>query len=494
MRGRTFCARVAVGLVLAVTAVGQAAASDPAPTRSVTYQMTATHEGSQTGDRLSPPLVKTWSRSLGAGPVSYPLIAEGRAFVTVAHGQNQSYGTDLYALNLATGNTAWGPVNLGGTYYVGGIAYDGGQVFAVTYDGLLRAFDEANGALRWQQQMPGQYAFTSPPTAFNGRVYLGGAGSGGTLYAVNETDGTLSWTARVSNGDHSAPAATATGIYVSYACNHAYAFEPSNGALLWHHSGVCSGGGGKTVAVHDGRVYTRDYYGDLILDAGNGQEVGRYRSDTVPSFDGGLAFSLLSGTLTAQDAGGQTRWTFRGDGSLSSAPIVDNGYVYLASGRGNVYAVDEATGQPVWTGTVATGVAGPDEQNAWPLVGLAAGDGHLLVPAGGTLTAFESQPDFELQVPSLMPLRPGGDAVASVTVTANRFVNGTLTFTTSGVPSTSQAAVNPSAVSLTPGQTATPDLRVHASLMQLKSFTMTVTACYGDICHSAPVDVRVSAL
>jgi outer membrane protein assembly factor BamB len=151
----------------------------PPPTKgtAVAYQIDAAHSGAQF-DSVTPPLTQRWSRDLG-GQISYPLIAGGRIFVTVAN-QN-SYGTKLYALDETSGATLWGPVDLGGTYNWSNAAYDSGHVFVVNYDGLLRAFDAASGALQWSKQLPEQYSFDSPPTASGGVVYVVGAGTGVTL-------------------------------------------------------------------------------------------------------------------------------------------------------------------------------------------------------------------------------------------------------------------------------------------------------------------------
>src|SRR6185437_12398476 len=94
----------------------------PPPTvgTAVAYQIDAAHTGAQF-DTITPPLTERWSRDLG-GQISYPLIAGGRIFVTVAN-QN-SYGTKLYALDEANGATLWGPVDLGGTYNWSNAAYD----------------------------------------------------------------------------------------------------------------------------------------------------------------------------------------------------------------------------------------------------------------------------------------------------------------------------------------------------------------------------------
>src|SRR5205085_1969945 len=92
-------------------------ASVPSSTlpQSVAYQINSSHSGSISfGQPLSFPAQPTWSVALG-GKTSYPLIVGGRVFVTATN-PSGGYGTSLYALDLATGHTAWGPVALGGTY------------------------------------------------------------------------------------------------------------------------------------------------------------------------------------------------------------------------------------------------------------------------------------------------------------------------------------------------------------------------------------------
>ena len=138
------------------------AAASASANESVSYQINAQHSGSavfQAGLKL--PLRQMWTRSLG-GQVSYPLIAEGKVLVTAAVGN--PYGATLYALDRATGATLW-TQSIPGTYSSSMIAYDNGNVFAVNFDGLLRAFKAATGAPLWQAQMPAQYAFQTPPTA-----------------------------------------------------------------------------------------------------------------------------------------------------------------------------------------------------------------------------------------------------------------------------------------------------------------------------------------
>lgn len=352
---------------------------------AVAYQIDVAHTGSQSNEALTPPLTQRWSVDLG-GAVSYPLIAGGRVFVTVGHGG--FHGTDLYALDQATGAVVWGPTDLGGMLRWSGAAYDAGKVFAVNFEGLLRAFDAASGAQLWMLQLPGVYGFSSLPTAIGGLVYLSGDGS---LYAVDEADGTIKWTQMVQNGDSSAPAVSASGVYVSYTCDQVYSFAPATGLPLWHHSIGCEGGGGRTPALFAGKLYVRDWdVPNVVLDAQTGTSLGTFAAGPIPALGGTRGFFLAGGVLSAQDLGSSTTaWTFSGDGQLSVAPIVVNGYVYIGSSAGNLYALDEAQGTTAWSSDLGAGIAGPAEDDpAQPVIGLAAAAGALIVPASQRVVAF----------------------------------------------------------------------------------------------------------
>jgi outer membrane protein assembly factor BamB len=354
---------------------------------AVAYQIDPMHRGAQQGT-LAPPLTKRWTVDLGAS-VSYPLIAGGRVFVTVRNA-GSSYGARLIALDAATGATAWGPVDLGGTYFWANAAYDAGRVYTVNFDGLLSAWDANTGTQLWSRKLDGQYAFSSPPTAAGGRVFVGGAGSGGTLYAVDGKTGGVLWTATVENGDDSSPVVSDDAVYVSYACVQAYAFAPSTGAPLWHHSGTCEGGGGRTAVLAGGLLYARDWAtANAVLDGKTGGEVRGFTAGPIPAFDDERGFFLAGATLQAEDAQGKILWSFTGDGALVSAPIVVNQRVYVGSSQGTLFALDPATGAQLWSDAVGAAIAAPDEQNvSQPLTGLAAVSDLMVVPASTKLVAY----------------------------------------------------------------------------------------------------------
>lgn len=365
------------------------------PTRvgvSTTYQINARHDGSLADSAVgAPPLSQKWSRDLG-GSVSYPVVAGGRVFVTVA--SPDGYGTVLHAVDAATGEDAWEPVDLGGTYWWSALAYGGGRLYAQNYDGVLSAFNPATGREIWSVSLPGQYSFSSPPTFSGGVVYTGGAGSGGTLYAVDAASGAVNWTRPVSNGDSSSPAVTADGVYVSYACEQTYAFDPTSGDPIWRHQTGCSGGGGRTPVVADGGVWVRDGgMAPSVLDVADGEVRGTYEVNgwsPAPAFDGRQGYFVDDGVLQERHSRTlDTRWTFEGDGQISSAPIVVNGYVYVGSRTGQLWALNGATGESVWSTDVGAPINEPDEHNvSQPLTGLGAGGGLVVVPASDLLVAY----------------------------------------------------------------------------------------------------------
>ena len=370
---------------LTMTAVYVTLAPTPTPTptppptgpgQAVTYQIDAAHTGSQF-DTLSPPLIQRWSRNLGSF-TSYPLIAGGKVFVTA--------GTLLYALDAATGATVWGPIDLGTSP---SIAYESGRVFGVNREGLLRAFDAANGNQMWTQQLAGQ-SFTSPPTPLAGTLYVNGFP---TLYAVSTQDGSVKWSKLDVGGEHSSPPVTTTGLYLSYVCN-AFGLSPSTGNTLWQLPTNCFGLGGRTPAYYNGRVYIRNHqFGNLALDAGTGTPVAEITAIPPPAFHGSTGFFFNVPNLQARDLStGALKWSFSGDGTLTTPPIVVNGHVYIGSLSGKLYAINESTGANVWTGNVGAPVFGADEHNAVPLVGLGAGEGLIVVPASESVVAFQNGP------------------------------------------------------------------------------------------------------
>ncbi|HTB57510.1 MAG TPA: PQQ-binding-like beta-propeller repeat protein [Polyangia bacterium] len=357
---------------------------------AVAFQVDVAHTGNQTASTLTPPLTRVWSVDFGdsADFVSYPLIVDGRVFVT---GSTQAGAvSNLRALDLATGQPLWGPINIGGVNEWANAAYDGGQVYVAIGSGLLTDFDAGTGAMVWSKKLPDQNDFSSPPTAAGGMVYLGGAGLDGTVYGVDGRTGTVIWSAPTAGGDISSPALSADAVFVSYACVQAYAFARTDGTPLWHHDGGCVGAGGATPVLWQGSLWARDTsLNNLVLDATSGAELGAFSATVIPAFADQRGFFLTDGTLRALDVTTRTiLWTFAGDGALGSAPLVVNGVVYVGSTSGQLYGLDPTTGTMLWSDTLPWGVSPSGEFGLAPVAGLGAGGDALVVPAGNHLVCY----------------------------------------------------------------------------------------------------------
>jgi outer membrane protein assembly factor BamB len=134
----------------------------------------------------------------------------------------------------------------------------------------------------------------------------------------------------------------------------------------------------------------------VIFDASIGTIVGNFITtpliaNPIPAFSTQTGFFLNAGSLHAIDLTTHNElWSFAGNGSLVSAPIIINQTVFVGSSSGNVYAIDATTGTQMWSGSAGDAIVGPDEQNAGqPLTGFGAGEGYLIVPAGSVLTAWK---------------------------------------------------------------------------------------------------------
>jgi outer membrane protein assembly factor BamB len=359
-------------------------ASPTPPTgQAVAFQINPAHTGSQM-DGLTPPLMPRWSRNMG-GTLSYALIVGGRVFVMV---RSQTTGLNqLRALDETTGADLW-TVDLPNNVIWNGPAYDSGRVFVARVNGLVEAVDAASGTVAWTRQLTGNSGVNLPPVATGGTLFVQAGGVGGTIYALAAADGAVKWTANTSNSGPTSPAVSSTALYASFACGRVHAFSPATGAQFWLRTSTCSGGGGTTPVLTGGRLYSRDnVLGNVILDAGNATTLGSFSGFQIPAFDTSTGYYLNGSALEARDiSSGALKWSFSGDGTLSTAPIVDNAYVYIGAQSGKLYALNAATGANVWTGNVGAPMIGSDT------IGLAAGEGILVVPAAPLLVAYQHAP------------------------------------------------------------------------------------------------------
>ncbi|MEP7123461.1 MAG: PQQ-binding-like beta-propeller repeat protein [Byssovorax sp.] len=359
----------------------------PVPDRAVAYQIDVAHTGAQTGDTLMPPLSQRWSVDFG-NSVSYPLIVDGRVFAVVS--KKPDSGTQLYALDQATGAVVWGPVEFPGYDWGASAAYGGGRIFVQNRQGLLCAYDAGTGVQSWCLQPEKFPSCGLPPVAFDGRVHA--CASRGVI-AVSQATGEVLWKFPFEQALWTSPSVSASGIYVSFGVHQVYDLDPATGTVLWNTSNPGQGIGERLTALFEGVLYERQdslQYGSAF-DATTGAELGKFSTNRSPAFHGGRGFFFEDNVLVARavpafvDAWSFTAPTF----SFSMAPIVVNGHVYALNDAGTLYAFDEQSGAVVWSADVGEKVfwSMPDVSGV-PLQALAAGGGALIVPVNHRLVAY----------------------------------------------------------------------------------------------------------
>ena len=355
------------------------------------YQLNSTHTGSSTTPGLTPPLKARWTINFGQ-PISYPLIADGKVFVTVRSPTFQ--GTVLYALDGASGATIWS-FQLGGSSWWSSLCYENGRVFAVNGSGLVRALNGATGAVIWTRDFM-ETIYTNPLTVFDGVIYTGG---GDRLFALSADTGAVLWAASVHGAD-SAAVVTTDGVWAAYSGPNVVKVNKADGTVMWVYRPCCTGGGGTAPVLYGGKLYVQHVLQDFILDSETGAFLGNYVTKNAPVFSGNMGYFLNGpdsiaeyGILEGRDLNNNNSvvWSFAGDGFLRSGLLIVNGYVYVGSAKGKLYAVDANTGQPVWS-TIAGANIPPidDGSGAQPLTGFAAGEGLLVIPTTTTLIAYEA--------------------------------------------------------------------------------------------------------
>jgi outer membrane protein assembly factor BamB len=367
------------------------------PMASTAFQADHTHAGHLTlGTAPVLPLTNRWTTTF-AGRVSYPVVANSRVFVVTDRYDPQSgvLGSSLYALDVNTGATLWGPLDHSSAYRWAAHTYANGRLFVITASGLLRAIDAATGAVIWSAQMPGNMSYSAPPVAVNGLVYL--SYGAGLMFAVDQQNGAILWKASVANGMDSSPTLASDGLFVSYACD-TYRLDPLSGDTLWRYRGACASGGGGTTSVLAGNklfasVSTGSGNAFTTFNVLDGAIVSGFAPGARPAVAGGTAYFVSSGVLRAVNiANNTTLWTYAADPTLNTAPLVIDNMVAVGSSSGAVYLIDATTGNQVWNGQAAAGVSPTYEGQASVPTGLGAGGGYLLVPGGNTLTGWKMIP------------------------------------------------------------------------------------------------------
>jgi outer membrane protein assembly factor BamB len=222
----------------------------------------------------------------------------------------------------------------------------------------------------------------TPAVAAAGKVFVTASDEHRVL-ALHQKSGRLAWKRRLRTNE-SAPTFGNDTVYWAFGCPNVYALNPANGNTRWARTWGCSGGITASSAYHGDRLYVNDHVSDsgLIYDADTGNLTDSYYSTRWPAIHEDRAVYFSYDHLVGVDRDTQTiEWSFDGDGSLYSAPIIVRDHVYVGSEAGHFYALDALDGRRVWRADLK-----------WPIWGSTAGMGRVLAWGDKRIVAFGAAP------------------------------------------------------------------------------------------------------
>ncbi len=270
---------------------------------------------------------RVFSANIGAGSsrrnriVAAPIVADGRIFtIDGVSGlvATSTAGARLWSADLAA------QFDKGGNVSGGGLAYDGGRLFAATGYGEVVAVDPGTGAVIWRQR------FDAPvmgaPTVENGVVYV--AGRDGSAFALTALTGRILWDVpgvpnAVGMVGAAGPAVADTTILFPSAGGEVTAVLKDGSARIWQSSVT-----GKRL----GRVYASvvDVTADPVI-------VGPV---TYVGTSSGRTFAIDTET-------GLPIWTAT-EGAL--APVLPvGGSVFLVNDQAGLVRLDATNGSVIWS-------------------------------------------------------------------------------------------------------------------------------------------------
>ena len=271
-----------------------------------------------------------------------------------------------------------------------------GVVYMTALPGLVAALSLEDGTVRWKRDF-GDEADRfgeSSPTVSDGVVYVGDLL--GTLHAFRASDGETLWTFETGSEIKSSAVVVGDNALISSYDEHLYALDRKTGALRWKFQAM--GPLHSTPAITDGLIYVTGcdsvfrgirlsdgtealqfdsgaytaatpalvdgiaYYGTfgndvLAVDLKNQKYLWRYEHperhfpfySSAAVADGKVIVGGRDKLVHAIDQRtGQGVWTFATGARVESSPVVAGSRVYIGSGDGRFYVLDLKTGSKVW--------------------------------------------------------------------------------------------------------------------------------------------------
>lgn len=403
-----------------VAVVALVAVPGSAPAAAVTYQADVAHSGF-VANGPNPPLGRKWIRRDLGSSVSYPVIAEGKVFVTAG-----SSPTLLYALDRKTGGTVW----VREVATLGSPAYDSGRIY-VLGERALDAVSAATGERLWRRDM--RLARGAAPVPDGPFVY---ASDEDGAHAVSADTGIV---VQTESFPGSGFAVVGERVFLAQSgCGRLAAYSRGLAQQVWTRAGCAAPlppaptspaflSLERTVPFE--RLWARATGGQagIVVDAITSLGTEQFGSEGGIAFAGELAFLRHEAAVEARNVSSGTiqwRWNSPGAGSsglatagLASSALAVRDAVWALTAGGDVVALRRGDGGEVFRTSI--GGLGPLDSSSSSSSGvrvhngMAADADGLIVPGAERLVALGPGDD----APGV--LDPDKEPGAATTMTAD---------------------------------------------------------------------------
>jgi outer membrane protein assembly factor BamB len=134
----------------------------------------------------------------------------------------------MYALDATTGVPVW-KKSFSDTNGFFSTAVAGGNVYSVSYQHVLYAFNATNGKIVWSVHAP--ISYTTPLAVAYGMIY--GTTTHGVMYAYDASTGIVKWETPTGGEIAASPAVANHVVYIGSYDHNMYAFDAQNGKIVW---------------------------------------------------------------------------------------------------------------------------------------------------------------------------------------------------------------------------------------------------------------------
>ena len=292
-----------------------------------------------------------WSTFTGPGYVG-PVIDGDVVYIG-----SDSHGLDpgneyMFAINRHTGEEIWKIKIYGGIPE--SIQYDENKIYFCSDKAY--ALNKNDGSINWTYNI-GSLCVTKPLLKDN---FYYTATSGGKMYKINISDGSLAWKIILSDisWDNSITADDKGNIFLSlYGDSTINAYDEHDGSLIWSYNLYARSLSFN--AYHDGVVFISDTLGYVYaLDSTSGEliwenHVAGTFDISSPTISGGLIFIGSrdfqgSAFFALDEVTGEVLWRYDLDFSVTAPPSIADGMMFCGTDGWFLYCFDFGLGDDDW--------------------------------------------------------------------------------------------------------------------------------------------------